>query len=106
MLQPKNKVNYPMYFYEHQLREDLIQDEIVDITIKEQKIIGWTVTIEEQLVKFNLGSKEKSKKVLINAILPNVFQAQIKKVLVEYKDRGTIRNQKEFQQKYVSIKLN
>jgi hypothetical protein len=44
------------------------------------------VTIEEQLVKLNLGSKEEPKEVLINAILPSVFQAQIKKVLVEYID--------------------
>ncbi len=42
--------------------------------------------IEKQLVKFNLGNKEESKEVLINAILPSAFQAQIKKVLMEYKD--------------------
>jgi len=45
-----------------------------------------TVTAKEQLDKFNLGNKEKPKEVLINAILPNVFQAQIKKVLMEYID--------------------
>jgi len=33
-----------------------------------------------------LGNKEKPKEVLINAILPNVLQAQIKKVLMEYKN--------------------
>jgi hypothetical protein len=33
-----------------------------------------------------LGSKQEPKEVLINAILPNVFQAQIKNVLMEYKD--------------------
>jgi hypothetical protein len=44
------------------------------------------VTTKEQLVKFNLGSKEKPKEVLINAILLSVFQAQIKKVLMEYRD--------------------
>jgi hypothetical protein len=31
-----------------------------------------------------LGSKKELKKLLINAILPSVFQAQIKKVLMEY----------------------
>jgi hypothetical protein len=44
------------------------------------------VIVEEQLAKFNLGSKEEFKEVLINDILPNVFQAQIKKVLMEYID--------------------
>jgi hypothetical protein len=51
------------------------------------------VTTKEQLIKFNLGSKEP-KELLINAILPNVFQAQIKKVLMEYIDffHGAIKN--------------
>ncbi len=31
-----------------------------------------------------MGSKEKPKEVLINVILPSIFQAQIKKVLMEY----------------------
>jgi hypothetical protein len=44
------------------------------------------VTTKEQLVKLNLGNKGKLKEVLINAILPNVFQTQIKKVLMEYKN--------------------
>jgi hypothetical protein len=44
------------------------------------------VTIEEQLVKLNVGSKEEPKEVLINAILPSVSQSEIKKVLMEYKD--------------------
>ncbi len=70
MLQPKQKVDYPMYFYEHQPRK------VVNI-VKNKKIIGWVVTIEKQLVKFNLRSKEEPKEVLINAILPNVFQSQI-----------------------------
>jgi hypothetical protein len=40
--------------------------------------------VEEELIKLNLGSKEEPKEVLINAILLSVFQAQIKKVLMEY----------------------
>jgi hypothetical protein len=35
MLQPKDKVDYRVYFYEHQLRKTLILDEVVDITIKD-----------------------------------------------------------------------
>ncbi len=85
MLQPKDKVDYPMYFHEHPLREVLILDEVVDITVKDKKIASWIVTAEEQLVKLNLGNEEEPKEVLINAILLNVFQAQIKKVLMEYK---------------------
>jgi hypothetical protein len=53
---------------------------------KIKKIDGWTMTIEEKLVKLNLGSKEEPKNALINAILSSVFQAQIKKVLMEYID--------------------
>jgi hypothetical protein len=34
------------------------------------------MTIDKQLVKLNLGSKEEPKEVLINVILPNVFQSQ------------------------------
>jgi hypothetical protein len=72
-----------VYFYEHQLGKDLILDEVVDITIKDKKIASWIVIAEKQLVKLNLGSKKIPKEVLINVILPNVFQAQIKKVLME-----------------------
>ncbi len=86
MLQLKDRVDYLMYFYEHQPKEALILDEAVNITIKDKNIVGWIATIEEQLVKLNLGSKEELKEVLINAILPNVFQAQIKKVLMKSKN--------------------
>ncbi len=75
-----------MYFYEHQPREALILDESIDIIVKDKKIASCIMTIEEQLVKLNLGNKEEPKEVLINAILPSVFQAQIKEVLMEYKD--------------------
>jgi hypothetical protein len=33
MLQPKDKVDYPMYFYEHQPRKALILDEATNITV-------------------------------------------------------------------------
>ncbi len=86
MLQPKDKIDYPMYFHEHQPREALILDEVVDIIVKDKKIVRWTVMAKEQLVKFNLGNEEEPKEVLINAILPSVFQAQIRKVLMEHKN--------------------
>jgi hypothetical protein len=41
------------------------------------------MTAEEQLIKLNLGNKEEPNEVLINVMLPSVFQAQIKKVLME-----------------------
>jgi hypothetical protein len=75
MLQLEDKIDYLVYFYEHQPREALTLDEIIDIIVKDKTIVGWTVTIEEQLVKLNLGSKEKPKEVLINAILPSIIQA-------------------------------
>jgi hypothetical protein len=43
MLQPKEKVDYLVYFYEHQLGEALIMDKAIDITVKNKKIIGWIV---------------------------------------------------------------
>jgi hypothetical protein len=94
MLQPKDRVDYPVYFYEHQPRKALILDEATDITVKNKKIVSWIVTTKEQLVKLNLGSKEEPKEVLINAILPSVFQAQRKKVLMEFIDflHGAIKN--------------
>jgi hypothetical protein len=63
MLQPKNKVDDSVYFYEHQPRETLILDEATNIIIKDKKIVNWTVTAKEQLVKLNLGNKEKLKEV-------------------------------------------
>ncbi len=69
MLQLEKRVDYPVYFYEHQLRKALILDEAVNITIKYKKIVGQTMTTEEQLIKPNLGNKEKPKEVLINVIL-------------------------------------
>ncbi len=65
------------YFYEHQLGEALILDEAIDIIVEDKKIASWIVTTKEQLAKLNLGSKKEPKEVLINVILPNVFQAQI-----------------------------
>jgi hypothetical protein len=86
MLQLEDIVDYLVYFYEHQLKEALILDEVVDITVKDKKIASWIVTVEEQLVKLNLGSNEEPKEILINAILPSVFQTQIEKVLMEHKN--------------------
>jgi hypothetical protein len=41
---------------------------------KIKKIVSWIVIAKKQLVKPNLGRKKEPKKVLINAILPSVFQ--------------------------------
>lgn len=48
-----------MYFYEHQPREALILDEVIDITIKDKKNVGWTVITKEQFLKVNLGNEKK-----------------------------------------------
>jgi hypothetical protein len=42
MLQPEDLVDYPMHFYEHQLGEVLILDEVVDIIVKDFfiKLVG------------------------------------------------------------------
>ncbi len=86
MFQPKKKPKYPIYFYKHQLGEVLILDEAVDVIIKDKKIIGWTVIVEEQLKILNLVSEGDPKEVFINAILLTSFQTQIKKLLVHYCD--------------------
>jgi hypothetical protein len=86
MLQPEEKLNYLIYLYKHQLGKVLILDEVVDVTVKDKKIAGWIVTIEEQLMKLNLGNERDLKEVLINAILPTYFQAQTKELLVNYCD--------------------
>jgi hypothetical protein len=86
MFQLEDIIDYLIYFNEHQPGEALILDEATNIAIKDKKIVGWIVTVEEQLVKLNLGNKGKPKEILINAILLSAFQAQIKKVLMEYKD--------------------
>ncbi len=86
MLQSKEKLEYLVYFYQHQLREVLILDEIANVTVKDKKITRWIVTTEEQLNKLNLGSERDPKQVLINAVLLIFFQAQIKEILVNYHD--------------------
>jgi len=58
MLQLKEKVDYLVYFYEHQLREALIFDEVANIIVKDKRIATWTMTAKKQLFKFKLGSKE------------------------------------------------
>jgi hypothetical protein len=37
----------------------LILDELIDIMIKNKKITGWTLIIDEQLSKLNLGTSEE-----------------------------------------------
>ncbi len=39
MLQLKDKVDYPVYFYEHQPREALIFDEVANITVKIERLL-------------------------------------------------------------------
>jgi len=46
-LQLEDIIDYPMYFYEHQLGEALILDETTDVIIKDKKIVGWIVTTKE-----------------------------------------------------------
>ncbi len=58
MLQLKEKVDYLVYFYEHQPREALIFDEVANIIVKDKRIATWTMTAKEQLFKLKLGSKE------------------------------------------------
>jgi hypothetical protein len=47
MFQPKEELEYPIYFYKHQLGEVFILDEAIDVTIKDNNIARWVVTIEE-----------------------------------------------------------
>ncbi len=77
MFQLEEKPKYPIYFYKHQLGEVLILDEAADVTIKDKKVTRWTIIVEEQLKKLNLGNEGDPKEVLINAILLTTFQAQI-----------------------------
>lgn len=60
MLQPKDKVDYLVYFDEHQPKEALILDEVIDITIKDKKIVGWIVTTKKQLKKTQFGKWRKT----------------------------------------------
>ncbi len=63
MLQrPKNKIDYLVYFYEHQLGKALILDNASHITIKDKKITSWIVIANKQLVKPNLGRKKNLKR--------------------------------------------
>jgi hypothetical protein len=40
MIQTEEKTNHPLHFYKHELGETLIFDETINITIKDQKIVG------------------------------------------------------------------
>jgi len=59
-------------------------DEVVDVIVKDKKIARWTITTKELLMKLNLRNEGDPKEVFINAILPTSFQAQIKKLLINY----------------------
>jgi len=59
-------------------------DEVADVIVKDKKIARWTITAKELLMKLNLRSEKDPKEVLINAILPTSFQAQIKELLINY----------------------
>jgi hypothetical protein len=61
-------------------------DEVVNITIKDKKLVRWIIITKEDLKKLNLDSEEDAKEVFINAILSIPFQAQIKELLVNYRD--------------------
>ncbi len=73
MLQQKEKLEYLVYFCQHQLGEVLILDEVADVIVKNKKIIGWIVIIE--LKKLNLGSERDPEEVLIIVVLLICFQA-------------------------------
>jgi hypothetical protein len=45
----RRKTKISNLFYQHQVGEILILDEIVDVTTKDKKIVEWTVIVEEQL---------------------------------------------------------
>jgi hypothetical protein len=38
MVQPKDNINYPFWYYHHEPRETLIFDEFTNITIKNKKL--------------------------------------------------------------------
>ncbi len=82
----KQNLEYPICFYKHQPEEVLILDETTNVTVKDKKITMWTITAKEKLMKLNLRSEGDPKEVFINAILPTSFQAQIKELLVNYRD--------------------
>jgi hypothetical protein len=63
----------------------LILDEFIDVTNKNKQIIGWTVTIDEQLSKLNLGISEEPR-ILVSDALPEQFQMKVKQLLIEFKD--------------------
>ncbi len=58
----------------------------MNITIKDKKLVRWIIITKEDLKKLNLDSEEDAKEVFINAILSIPFQAQIKELLVNYRD--------------------
>ncbi len=66
MVQPKDDINYPFQYYQHEPRKTLNIDEFADITIKNKQITGWTLMANEQLSKLNLGTSEEPCIVLVS----------------------------------------
>lgn len=48
--------------------------------------MGWTLTIDEQLGKLNLGISEKARIILVSVALSEQFQMKVKNLLIEFKD--------------------
>ncbi len=86
MVQPKDNINYPFWYYQHEPKETLILDEFTNITIKNEKITGWTFNTNEQLSKLNVGINEEPHIMLVRFAIPEQFQVKVKQLLIEFKD--------------------
>jgi hypothetical protein len=86
MAQPKDDINYPFWYYQHELGETLILDEFANIMIINKQITGWTFIIDEQLNKLNLGINEEPRIMLVNATLFGQFQVKVKQLSTKFKD--------------------
>jgi hypothetical protein len=85
MVQPKENINYPFWYYQREPGETLILDESIYITIRDKQIIGWMFTFDEQINKLNLGTSEEPHIMLISVALLKEFKVKVK-LLTKYND--------------------
>ncbi len=77
---------YPETYYKHQPGSVVVHETPAKIKAQGLQIVGWTLTKNQQLMKFNLGTNAEPQMVKINALLETCKVLEMKQLLKEFKD--------------------
>ncbi len=77
---------YPKTYYSHQPRSVTTDETLAKIKAHELQIVRWTLTEDQQLMKFNLGIDAEPQLVKINVELEMGKVLEMEELLKEFKD--------------------